>query len=754
MDIRRIFFTCLWASFFVNPVHANEPVTITFDERKTIRVGVFENSPIVVVHPKTAPQGIAMDVLHAVAVQESWRFTYVPGTWNQLLKLLDQGQIDILVGIAYSDERARRYRFNRESLLGNWAMVYRHAGAKINSLLDLKGQSVALMRGSIHSQVFIRSMKDFGLSFTPMYVDTYPQVLAVVDRSEAKAGVVNRTFGALNAHRYNDVVETGVVFNPVYIHYAAPKHSDPALLQTLDRHLAQLKADPNSIYHDSLRRWLETRPVERFPPWLMWTSAIVIGLLALVVLLAAVLRYQVRRQTGALQREIEQRRLVQERLKHLAYHDNLTNLPNRQGFNEALGQALKRVHDRSQRLALLFIDVDRLKNVNDGLGHAAGDMLLQRVAERLLASLRSHDHISRFGGDEFVVIVSDVDNPKEPEIVAQRLMQSLKTPIDIGVTQVYVTASIGIALYPDDAQSVEDLLKNADTAMYQAKEQGGNRSIFYQTQQTQRAVQRLTTDTRLRQGFERGEMHLHYQPIVHLSDRRIVAVEALLRWQDPQQGLILPASFIPVAEDTGLIVALGDWVLEESCKQLRIWHQHGSPQLRMAVNVSVRQLEFRLVSIVERILKETGLAPEYLELELTEGVMLVLNDEVRATLTTLRDMGVRLVIDDFGTGYSSLSYLKELRFHLLKIDRSFVVNIPDRPSDRQIATTILLMAQGLGLQSVAEGIETEQQYDFLLRHGCEYGQGYFTGRPQAAEEISSLFDASIQTSSIRKSAPV
>lgn len=754
MDLRRILLGCLWVCVFLGAAHAEEPVTAAFDERKSVRVGVFDNPPIVMVRPNAKPEGIAMDVLHSVATQESWRFTYVPGTLDEILKLLDQGKIDILVGIAYSEERARHYRFSRESLLGNWAMVYRHAGAKINSLLDLKAQPVALLRGSIHSQVFTRSMKDFGLVFTPVYADSFAQVLAAVDRGEAKAGVVNRTFGALNAHRYGDVVETGIVFNPVYVHYAAPKESDPSLLQTIDRHLAQLKADPRSIYHDSLRRWLETRQVERFPPWVLWASAGVIGLLALVMLLAVFLRYQVGRQTGELQREIEQRRLAQERLKHLAYHDNLTHLPNRQGFNEALGNALKRVQDRSQRLALLFIDVDRLKDVNDGLGHAAGDMLLQRVAERLLASLRSHDHISRFGGDEFVVIVSEVARPEEPEIVAQRLMQSLKTPIDIGVTQVYVTASIGIALYPDDAESVEDLLKNADTAMYQAKEQGGNRSMFYQTQQTQRAVQRLTTDTRLRQGFERDEMRLYYQPIVNLSDRRIVAVEALLRWQDPEQGLVMPASFIPVAEETGLIVALGEWVLEQSCKQLRVWHKQGLPQMRMAVNVSVRQLEYRLVDSVERVLAQTGLAPECLELELTEGVMLVLSDDVRATLTALRDMGVRLVIDDFGTGYSSLSYLKELRFHLLKIDRSFVVNIPDSASDTQIATTILLMAQGLRLQTVAEGIETEPQYQFLRRHGCEYGQGYFIGRPQTAAEISNLLNSSIPTKGVRKSAPV
>ena len=238
--------------------------------------------------------------------------------------------------------------------------------------------------------------------------------------------------------------------------------------------------------------------------------------------------------------------------------------------------------------------------------------------------------------------------------------------------------------------------------------------------------------------MERGEMRVHYQPIVALQDRRVVSVEALLRWQDPERGLVMPATFIPIAEETGLIGALGEWVLEQSCTQLRAWHSQGLSHLRIAVNVSTRQIEGRLISTVERVLAQSGLAPEFLELELTEGVMLVLSDDVLDTLTILRDMGVRLVIDDFGTGYSSLSYLRDLRFNLLKIDRSFVLNIPDSPSDTQITRTILLMAQGLGLPAVAEGIETEGQYNFLRSHGCEYGQGNLFGRPQPADELAAL----------------
>jgi len=389
---------------------------------------------------------------------------------------------------------------------------------------------------------------------------------------------------------------------------------------------------------------------------------------------------------------------------------------------------------------LLFIDVDRLKNINDGLGHGAGDLLLQQIAARLQSVLRAHDHLSRFGGDEFVVIVSEIGETSDAELVANRLLNALVAPIDIGSTQIYTSASIGIALYPDDATSVDTLLKHADTAMYQAKEMGGNRFMFYHARQTERVVERLTLDTRLRQALERQELLLHYQPVVALGSRQIVGVEALLRWNDPERGLVMPGAFIPAAEDTGLIVQLGEWVLEVACAQLRDWQQQGKADgVTLAVNVSTRQFEGRrLVKSVEQALSRTGLAPGCLELEITENVMLIMNDEVRGSLDSLREMGVRLSLDDFGTGYSSLSYLKQLPFHTLKIDQSFVSKIPGQAGDAQIVTMILALAKGFELEVVAEGIETQAQYDFLLEHGCEFGQGYLMSRPQPADALEAM----------------
>jgi diguanylate cyclase (GGDEF)-like protein len=712
-----------------------------------VRIGVFENPPIVSAPPDALPEGIAIDMVRWVAEREGWQVTYVPAAFDTLMEQLDRGTIDLLVGIGYSDERARRFQFSQQSLIGNWGMVFRHAGARIESLPDLKGKRVALMRSSTHSQALLDLSAQFDAAFTPVYVDTYPEVLQAISDGRADAGVVNRVFAAVHAHNKKDLAVTGIVFNPVFVHYAAPLHASPVFLQALDRRLAALKADPQSAYYASLRRWLEAAPADRVPHWLPWAAATVVSLLVLALAIAGFLRHQVQRQTGELQRradqlqsEIEQRKQAQQHLNQLAYFDGLTGLPNREGFGIALNQVLVDMQGSEERLALLFIDVDRLKNINDGLGHGAGDLLLQQIAGRLQGVLRAHDHLSRFGGDEFVVIVSEIGETSDAELVANRLLNALVAPIDIGSTQIYTSASIGIALYPDDATSVDTLLKHADTAMYQAKEMGGNRFVFYHARQTERVIERLTLDTRLRQALERQELLLHYQPVVALGSRRIVGVEALLRWNDPERGLVMPGAFIPAAEDTGLIIQLGEWVLEAACAQLRDWQQQGKADgMTLAVNVSTRQFEGgRLVKSVEQALSRTGLAPECLELEITENVMLIMNDEVRGSLDSLRELGVRLSLDDFGTGYSSLSYLKQLPFHTLKIDQSFVSKIPGLVGDAQLVTTILALAKGFELEVIAEGIETQAQYDFLLEHGCEFGQGYLMSRPQPADALAAM----------------
>ena len=708
-----------------------------------VRVGVFDNRPIVFTLNNGRQAGIAIDVLEYVARQEGWTLKYVVAPWAELLSKLDDGSIDLVVGIAYTEERAQRYNFTRESLVGNWGIVYKRPELRIMSPLDLEDRRVAMLRGGTHSIAFLQLLRQFGVNATAIETSSYAEAMELTTQGKADAAVVNRTFATLNAHRYR-LAETGIIFNPIYVHYAAPRTADRKLLDALDRHLMVLKSDKSSIYYESLARWLESVPRQQLPAWLWGSLAVLAGVLLVSLMMALLLRYQVRLKTGELrhkseqlEQEVVQRREAQGSLNQLAFFDSLTGLPNRAAFPERFAQDVLEAQQNGHKLALLFVDVDRLKTINDSLGHGMGDILIQRVGERLQACLRDHDHISRFGGDEYAIIATRINTQADIGRVADRMLASLAGPIDLSGTQVYASASIGIAVYPDHDQSLDGLLRDADAAMYRAKSQGGNRYEFYQPQHTALVTERFRLENRLRQALDAGELSLAYQPVVSLDDQHIVGVEAFLRWHDAEHGDVPPDQFIPMAEDTGLILPIGDWVLTEACRQARAWQQAGMAPLRMSVNVSSRQIQLgRIMAGVERALSTSGLDANLLELEITEGALLVLTDDVRHTLKRLGDMGIRLALDDFGTGYSSLSYLQKLPFDVLKIDRSFVRNIPDQPGDVQIAATIRAMARGLGMQVVAEGIETEAQLACLRGLECEFGQGFLISRPLTATDLA------------------
>ena len=442
------------------------------------------------------------------------------------------------------------------------------------------------------------------------------------------------------------------------------------------------------------------------------------------------------RVNAGLEAEIAERRLADQRVVHMAHHDALTGLPNRTLLADRVGQAIARAHRCGGQLAVLFLDLDRFKNVNDSFGHAVGDLLLSAIAARLTASRREEDTVARLGGDEFIISISDVGGAADAESVAARILADLAKPFSISGHELHANFSIGIALYPRDGETAETLLRNADTAMYHAKEEGRANYQFFSAQMTERVSRRLSTETNLRRALERGEFTMHYQPLVELATGRLDGAEALLRWPQPDQRQISPAEFIPIAEETGLIVPLGEWVLLEACAQAQAWQtQH--PGLRIAVNLSARQFRQKdLIGMIERVLRETGLAPALLELELTEGMLMQNVEEAALTLVRLDEMGVRLAIDDFGTGYSSLSYLKSFPIHTLKIDRSFVHDISTDPDDAAIVTAIVAMAQSLNLKVTAEGVETEAQALFLRFLACDLAQGFYFGRPMPAAEFA------------------
>ncbi len=433
--------------------------------------------------------------------------------------------------------------------------------------------------------------------------------------------------------------------------------------------------------------------------------------------------------------DITARKEAEDQLEHLAHHDPLTALPNRLLFNDRLQHALDRAGRSHEQLALLFIDLDRFKNVNDTLGHHIGDELLKQVAQMLSDRLREGDTLARLGGDEFVVLLEDVAGQHAATLVAEKLVALFEQPFLVAGHELFVTCSIGVSVYPQDAADLNMLIRNADVAMYQAKARGRNGYQFYAPSMAGEGVERLRLETYLRRSIEKDEIFLNYQPQVEIDTGRLIGVEALVRWNHPDLGLVPPARFIPLAEDTGYISQLGEWVLHEACRQMVRWQQAGLHVPKIAVNLSVRQFERgTIVGMVADILRETGLEPHRLQLEVTESVIMNTGDAL-AFINGLHAIGVSLAIDDFGTGYSSLAYLKQMPVQTLKIDRSFIKDIHTDVNDEAIAIAIIQLGKSMNLSVIAEGVETAEQAAFLLRHGCNQAQGYFYSRPVMPDDL-------------------
>jgi diguanylate cyclase (GGDEF)-like protein len=434
-------------------------------------------------------------------------------------------------------------------------------------------------------------------------------------------------------------------------------------------------------------------------------------------------------------------RMVRERtaLEHQARHDDLTGLPRRDLFDDRVAIAMAAAHQRGSGLAVLFIDLDRFKKVNDSLGHAAGNQLLQLVAKRLTHCVRECDTVARMGGDEFTILMPEFESESDAVTVARKVLDVFREPFQLGKRQLYVTASIGVAVYPRDGDSAETMMKNADAAMYAAKERGRDTFHVYTPVLNALAHEKLDLESGLHQAIERGELVLHYQPKVAVQTGRVEGVEALVRWRHPELGLLGPDRFIPLAEETGLIVPLGEWVLQTACAQAAEWVEAGYPPIQMAVNLSARQFQLQSVpEMVAAALRRTGLDPNLLELELTESLALQGDDSTRETLEELVAMGVRCAVDDFGVGFSNFGYLDTLPIHEIKIDKTFVAKIGEDSEQPALVVGIIALGRGLGLKVVAEGVENRRQLDVLRALECDTIQGFFFSRPLPADELATL----------------
>jgi len=517
---------------------------------------------------------------------------------------------------------------------------------------------------------------------------------------------------------------------------------------------------PDSVWRDILRdnaprvagrEYLASRPLDR--PWRAWLHGMGSAVYAPVRddenPIAMLCIFAVREQAfgpedvrfaeavGHVLSAALQRQKAEERLAHLAQFDALTGLPNRALLHDRLAHSLVQARRRHNHVGVLFVDLDRFKQINDTLGHHQGDALIWQVGQRLLACVRAGDTVGRISGDEFAVVLADMAHPDDAALVAQKVLEALARSFDLGGNEAYITASIGIAAFPGDGDDAETLLKNADMAMYRAKELARNSYHFFTAEMNERTLAKAALNTDLRRALERGEFALHYQPKVDLASGKLHGMEALIRWNHPVRGLVSPAEFIPALEDSGLIIPVGEWVVEEACRQLRRWQAAGCMPVPVAVNLSPKQFRRRdLDAVIGDALSRSGVSAEFLELEITESCLMENPADAVRVMRNLRAAGLRISIDDFGTGYSSLSYLTRLPLSALKIDGSFVRDVDSSAESASIVRAIIDMAQNLHLTVIAEGVETEQQAAFLRRHGCEQAQGYYFGRPVAPEQIA------------------
>jgi diguanylate cyclase (GGDEF)-like protein len=440
--------------------------------------------------------------------------------------------------------------------------------------------------------------------------------------------------------------------------------------------------------------------------------------------------------------DITERLNTERTIHYMAHHDALTGLPNRRLMQDRLNQAIMAARRKQRHVAVLFLDLDRFKVVNDTLGHDTGDFILKDVARRLVTCIREVDTVSREGGDEFVVILPDLERPENARVVADKILEELSRPVEIGGHEIHVTPSIGISHYPNDATDVHQLLKHADNAMYQAKDAGRNTVRFFTNDLNFLLSKRLEIESRLRKAIDNEEFFLRYQPQVDIATGRICGMEALVRWNDPQKGEIYPKDFVFVAEELGLIVPIGEWVFRTACRQLKHWADEGLPAVSISINISPRQfMSRRLVHTLLSIVRETGADPRRIELEITETMIMRNVEQSIETLAQLRAVGMQVAVDDFGVGYSSLGQLTRLPASSMKIDRSFIMNVPQDISSGLITEAIIAMAKRLKLRVIAEGVETRQQLEFLRQNNCEAFQGFLFSRPVTALEATAMLRA-------------
>ncbi|SCG84265.1 putative signaling protein PA1727 [Proteiniborus sp. DW1] len=734
---------CFCVSIILSFVVANATSSNTLDKNTVILRVAGDNNhpPYEYIDESGVYKGFNVDIMNALSIELGIDIEIVPMEWSNALKALERKEVDLIQGLSKTKDREEKFIFASPTVVNSQAIFVLKETSIITEIGDLSGTRVALQEGDINHEVIGKIQN---VIIVPKRNQN--QAMDALLNGEVDAFVGNRLTGTYYLQKLRKSHLVKIVGEPMeLVEYGPATYlGNEELIIMLNKGLANLKK--NGIYDKIYRKWFGEEIFNKKEVIRAYIKefAIITGIVLLVIILFIVwnkrLKTEVSKRTNELQAANKDLLLHQQKIHSLAYYDSVTSLPNRLFLIEALNKTLNKAIEDNSRFAILYFDLDRFKQINDTLGHDIGDIVLDLVGKRIAQTIRKSDILARIGGDEFIVLMPDINNEKETVVLAERIIEGFSKPFAINTYDLYLTTSIGIAIYPEAGDTSQAIMKSGDIAMYKAKDNGGNGYFIYTKELSEKEMDNLILINQLRQAEQNNELRLFYQPIIEINTGNIVGTEALIRWEKPGEGLISPARFIPLAEETGLIVSIGEWVLRTACKQHIDWINKGYKPITVSVNISARQFQqHNFVETILKIINETKIDPSYLVLEITESTAIMNIEYTLEMLKKLKGLGVQTSIDDFGTGYSSLHKLKEMNVDELKIDKSFIQDLNLDTRNEKIAKTIIILANELKLKVIAEGVETKEQQEFLKENGCINAQGYYYSKPLPADELEKLF---------------
>ena len=685
--------------------------------------------------------GFNVDIMKAIGEATGLQFELIPMEWKDAVEALDRGQVDGLIGMAQNEERVGKYDFPRPSIVHEQVIFVRSETVHINSVGDLEGEKVAHQKSDYNESVIANIPN---VSIYPM--NNQEDTLKALKYGQVDAVLGNKLVGIYLLQKNRMAEEIKIVGGPIVSTDYGPvvAKGNQELLDILNEGLKVVlkKENYKGIYNKWVGEDIHSFKFffEIYKEVIFAGIAMVFAIFIFLYMYNKSLQKQVASRTSEL--EMANSNLIkhQEEIYNLAYYDPTTSLPNRTYFVEELKSAIEDGSNDKNNLAILFLDIDKFKHINDTLGHDIGDYILKLLGKRLTKLAKKQNLVARVGGDEYYMLVNAYESLEDITDLANTIIDDFKEPYYIREYTLYLTTSIGIATYPDGGMDVNTLIKNADLALYKSKELGGNTYYIYGEEIKSKGLEKMMLLNQLRHALEYDELLLYYQPQIEISTGKIRGVEALVRWQHPEKGLLFPDEFIPLAEESGIIIPMGEWILKKACVDARKWEDEGH-EIVVSVNISSKQFQYRdFLNEVINAIYVSGISPDHLTLEITESIAISDMEHTLKILKSLRSIGVSVAIDDFGTGYSSLSYLNDMNVNELKIDKSFIWDIEKNEKNKMISNTIILLAKQLGLQVIAEGIENLEQLSILKEMECDIAQGYYFSRPIPLEKIDAILN--------------